>query len=256
MNDVAEEQPKRIDCILVAAGKYHDIDFARLELLKLLGEDMRFRVRVFEDYENLEAIQAADCIVTYTCDVVPSLAAQEVLKEWLNAGGRWYALHGTNSILRMLDDGLWDAPRWAPAFMDLLGSQFISHPPIEPYKVTVTQPDHPLVKDVDAFETTDELYHLETHGDLDVLMEAECDQPSTGFVEADDAHGTHPVFYIKEHGKGAVLYLTLGHCRGHYDLQPALDWWPTVDRCAWDLPVFYKLLRRGINWMVREEIQA
>ena len=91
---------------------------------------------------------------------------------------------------------------------------------------------------------------------LDVLMEAECDQPGTGFVEADDAHGTHPVFYIKEHGKGAVLYLTLGHCRGHYDLQPALDWWPTVDRCAWDLPVFYKLLRRGINWMVREEIQA
>ena len=217
MNDVAEEHPKRIDCVLVAAGKYHDIDFARLELLKLLGEDMRFRVRVFEDYENLEAIQAADCIVTYTCDVVPSLAAQEVLKEWLNAGGRWYALHGTNSILRMLDDGLWDAPRWAPAFMDLLGSQFISHPPIEPYKVTVTQPDHPLVKDVDAFETTDELYHLETHGDLDVLMEAECDQPGTGFVEADDAHGTHPVFYIKEHGKGAVLYLTLGHCRWQDD---------------------------------------
>ncbi|MEC7551422.1 MAG: ThuA domain-containing protein, partial [Pseudomonadota bacterium] len=155
MNDVAEEQPKRIDCVLVAAGKYHDIDFARLELLKLLGEDMRFRVRVFEDYENLEAIKTADCIVTYTCDVVPSLAAQEALKEWLNAGGRWYALHGTNSILRMLDDGLWDAPRWAPAFMNLLGSQFISHPPIEPYKVIVTQPDHPLVKDVDAFETTD-----------------------------------------------------------------------------------------------------
>ena len=99
MNDVAEEHPKRIDCILVAAGKYHDIDFARLELLKLLGEDMRFRVRVFEDYENLEAIQAADCIVTYTCDVVPSLAAQEVLKEWLNAGGRWYALHAGRQLL-------------------------------------------------------------------------------------------------------------------------------------------------------------
>ena len=30
--DVAEEQPKRIDCVLVAAGKYHDIDFARLKL--------------------------------------------------------------------------------------------------------------------------------------------------------------------------------------------------------------------------------
>ena len=67
--------------------------------------------------------------------------------------------------------------------------------------------------------------------------------------EADAAPGTHPVFYIKRHGEGAVLYLTLGHCRGHYDLQPMLDWWPTVDRCAWDLPVFHTLLRRGIGWL-------
>jgi hypothetical protein len=52
-----------------------------------------------------------------------------------------------------------------------------------------------------------------------------------------------------------VLYLTLGHCRGHYDLQPMLDWWPSVDRCAWDLPVFYDLLRRGIDW-IRQPLSA
>ncbi len=241
-------RPPRIDCVLIAGGKYHDIDFARLELLKLLAEDQAVRVRVFEDYEHLAAIEAADMIVTYTCDVVPSLAAQEVLKAWLEKGGRWYALHGTSSILRLLDNGLWDAPRWAPLFVEMLGNQFISHPPIEPYRVTVTDPGHPLVEGVEPFDTTDELYHLETHGDLQVLLETECTKPGTGFVEAEDAPGTHPVFYIKRHGGGAVLYLTLGHCRGHYDLQPMADWWPTVDRCAWDLPVFYMLLRRGLEW--------
>ena len=99
MSDASEDQPKRIDCVLIAAGKYHDIDFARLELLKLLGEDMRFRVRVFEDYENLEALKAADCIVTYTCDVVPSLAAQEVLKvacRWSVVCTTWNQLHSEN----------------------------------------------------------------------------------------------------------------------------------------------------------------
>ncbi len=246
------DQPPRINCILVASGKYHDIDFARLEILKLLGEDDRFRVRVFEDYENIDALKEAHCLISYTCDVIPSINAQEALRDWLNEGGRWYALHGTNSILRLLSNGKWDAPRWAPLYAELLGSQFISHPPIEPYTVTVKQPDHPLVKGVEAFETTDELYHLEQHGTLDVLLETECDQPGTGFVEADDAPGTHPVFYIKEHGKGAVLYLTLGHCRGHYDMQPVLDWWPTIERCAWDLPVFYTLLRRGISWVAKE----
>ena len=28
---------ERIDAVLVAGGKYHDIDFARMELLKLLA---------------------------------------------------------------------------------------------------------------------------------------------------------------------------------------------------------------------------
>ena len=49
-------------------------------------------------------------------------------------------------------------------------------------------------------------------------------------------------------GDGAVLYNTLGHCRSHYDMVPMMDYWPTVDRCAWDLPVFYELLRRSFRW--------
>lgn len=248
-----EQHPPRINAVLICGGVWHDMDFARLELLKLLAEDEAVRTRVFEDYETVEALESADIIITYTCDVTPSLRASEVLRDWLAKGGRWYALHGTNSVLRLLADGpnagLWDAPRWAPLHMDLLGSQFLSHPPIVPYKVTVADPAHPLVRGIEPFETSDEQYHVEQRGDLHVLLETEITEPGTGFVEAADAPGTHPVFYIKQHGAGAVLYLTLGHCRGHYDLQPLLDWWPTVDRCAWDLPVFYGLLRRGIDWV-------
>lgn len=252
-----EQHPPRINCVLVCGGVWHDMDFARLELLKLLAEDERVRTRVFENYETIEALENADILITYTCDVTPSLKATEALRDWLGRGGRWYALHGTNSVLRLLSDGpnagQWDAPRWAPLFMDLVGSQFISHPPIAPYTVTVADPGHPLVEGIQPFETTDELYHLETHGDLHVLLETENAEPGTGFVEAADAPGTHPVFYLKDHGKGAVLYNTLGHCRGHYDLQPLAAWWPTVDRCAWDLPVFYDLLRRGIAWLKERE---
>ena len=255
-----EAHPPRIDCVLICGGVWHDMDFARLELLKLLAEDQRVRTRVFENYEALDALRHADTLITYTCDVTPSLAAQEVLRDWLAKGGRWYALHGTNSVLRLLTDGadagLWDAPRWAPLFMDMLGSQFLSHPPIAPYRVTVAGPAHPLTQGVEPFDTSDELYHMEYHGDLHVLLETECTQEGTGFVEAADAPGTHPVMYLKQHGRGAVLYNTLGHCRGHYDLQPMLDWWPTVDRCAWDLPVFYELLRRGIGWLKDREPAA
>jgi type 1 glutamine amidotransferase len=246
---MTDEVRKKIRCVLFAGGRYHDIDFARLELLKLLARDERVRVRVFEDYTNVEALKQADFVVSYTCDVVPPLEAQEALFKWLERGGRWYALHGTNSILRFLKDGRVDTPRHAPLFMRTLGSMFIAHPPIVPYKVTVADPEHPLVAGVEPFETTDEQYLLETYGPLHVMLETEFGGKATGFVEQDWPAKKHPVFYIHEVGKGAVLYLTLGHCRGHYDMQPLMDYWRSVDRCAWDLPVFHTLLERGVDWV-------
>jgi len=242
------ENPARINCVLIAGGKYHDIDFARLELLKLLGEDQRLRVRVFEDYENIAAIEAADFLVSYTCDVIPSLPAQEAIRAWVERGGRWYALHGTNSILRWTADGRVSSPRWAPLHMETLGSQFISHPPIAPYLVEVADHDHPLVEGVEPFETSDEIYLMDIHADLHVLLDTEYGGETPEFVDKDWPTARQPVLYLRKLGAGEILYLTLGHCRGHYDLQPLMDWWPTVDRCAWDLPVFYTLLRRGLDW--------
>ncbi len=245
---MTETPKKRIDAVLIAAGKYHDIDFARLELLKLLASDDRVRVRVFEDYSNLDAIRAADFLVTYTCDVIPRLDEQEALRAWLENGGKWYALHGTNSILRFLANGQVDSPRWAPHFMETLGSMFIAHPPIQPYTVSVADPSHPLVKGIEPFQADDELYLMETHGHLHVLLDTEFEGEATGFVDHAWPKARHPVFYLHPVGKGQVLYLTLGHCRGHYDMQPMMEFYPVPEKGSWALPVFYELLGRGLEW--------
>lgn len=248
---LSSKKTGRIDCILIAAGRYHDIDFARLELLKLLAENQRIRVRVFEDYSNLEAICAADCLVTYTCEVIPSLEQQVALRSWLEQGGRWYALHGSNSILRFLDNGQVDTPNWAPHFMQTLGSQFAAHPPIAPFRVEVAKPEHPLVQGIEPFEVSDEQYLMDMTADVEVLLETRFEGETPGFVRDQWLAERHPVLYLRRHGEGAVLYLTLGHCRGHYDLRPLMDFWPQVDRCAWEHPTFYQLLRRGLHWAAR-----
>jgi hypothetical protein len=173
----------------IAGGKYHDIDFARLGLVKLLAEDQRVRVRVFEDYSDITAISCAQFLVSYTCDVTPDLKEQEALRSFIEQGRRWYALHGTNSILRFLKSGEVDSPRWAPHFMKTLGSMFISHPPIAPYRVTVADPEHPLISGVEPFDATDELYLLERFGDLYVLLETEFEGRSAGFPRANLAQG-------------------------------------------------------------------
>ncbi len=240
-----------IRALLVAAGKYHDIDFARAELLRLLGAHPDIRTRVVEDYSDVAAITESDLIVSYTCDVVPTPDQVVALRGWLAKGGRWFALHGTNSILRFLEDGRVDCPDEAPAFMDLLGSSFAAHPPIGRYRVDVTDPAHPLVAGIEAFEVTDEQYLADVLAPIHVLLDTEFEGRTPRFVRADWPVARHPVLYLREVGEGAVLYLTLGHCRGHHDMRPVMDWWPTIDRGSWDEPVFYELLRRGLGWAAR-----
>ncbi len=251
----------RINAYLIAGGKWHDINHARLELLKLLAEDDDIRVRVGEDYRDLEAIQAADFIVSYTCDVRPTEAQQDALRDYIAAGHRWLALHATNSALDFTPKGVW-SPRAFPKFAELLGSQFISHPPIVPYTVKTVAPGHPLVAGVGEFEVDDELYLSEMHGPHTALMATSFNGIARGYVDRDNETGEYVdsawlndepriVAYLHPFGKGEIYYNTLGHCRHKYDMQdPPLNIaeYPKRELGAWATPQFYELLRRGIQW--------
>lgn len=233
---------------LVASGKYHDIDFARLELLKLLAEHAVVRTSVATNYSDSVAMSAADLLITYTCDVIPDAEQTEVLRAFLRAGGRWLALHGTNALLRFNDDGICETPDEAPLFMDLLGTQFAGHPPIAPFKVWVTRPDHPMTQGLRDFRVEDELYLTRRRGDIDVLLHTQFSGSCAEFGDTQWDDSQVPVLYERKIGKGSILYLTLGHCRGHYDLRPVADFWPHPQRCAWNYPIYYELLRRAIRW--------
>ncbi len=243
-----------VDAVLVAAGKYHDIDFARLELLKLLAEHERVRVRVVADYADALGIAAAKFLVSYTCDVRPSEAQQDALLRFVEGGGRWLALHGTNAALDFTPKGV-AAPRVIAKLAWTLGSQFIAHPPIQRYRVDACDAQHPLVAGIGSFETDDELYLSQYHEreKLVPLLETHYSGDAKGFVENDwSSSDQHLVMYLRPLGQGAVLYNTLGHCRGHYDMRPVIDYYPVIERCSWQLPQYYELLRRGIRWALGE----
>ena len=239
-----------VQAYLVCGGKYHDMDYARLELLKLLAEHDEVRTHVAADYSDLEAIRAADFLLTYTCDVRASEEQQRELADFVSGGKRWFALHGTNSVLEAAEGKPFETPRSHPLYMQTLGSQFLAHPPIAPYTVTPCA-EHELVAGIEPFEADDELYLCEYHGDIEPLLETHWTGDAPGFTD-----GSWPddeprlVMYLHPVGKGRVLYLTLGHCRGHYDMQPLMDYYPVVERGSWELPVFHELLRRGLRWAI------
>ena len=76
----------RIDVYLICNARFHDTNFARLELLKLLAEHEDVMVRVAEDYRDIDAIYQSQLLVTYTCNVCPTPEEQEGLKQFLTSG--------------------------------------------------------------------------------------------------------------------------------------------------------------------------
>ncbi len=233
---------------LVANARYHDTDFARLEILKLLAEDPGVRTRVADSFSDVDTIATSDFLITYTCDLRPSQHEAEALRDFVSSGKRWVALHGTNAILEIGSKGM-SCPRDHVTFMETLGSRFIAHPPLQPYTVTVSDPEHALVRDIEPFEVSDELYLCEYYGEVKPLLETRFTGTfESGYVEnewpRDDARlvaYTHPV------GEGEVLYITLGHCCGKYDMRP-IQKIAEVVRGSWESPVYQELLRRAVRW--------
>lgn len=249
-------QGGRIDVVLVVGGRWHDFDYARLELLRELAKYDRVRTRVFEGYRQVDALDQADALISYTCDVRPRQREQDALAGFVSRGGRWLGLHGTNSAIDPPPAGgarVFRTPRALGRLPEVLGSRFLAHPPIAPYLVSPTGEADPLVEGLQPFTTTDELYICELYPPLRVLLQAESDGPCPGFEDGDqaDAGPARPVLYRKRTGSGEVCYLTLGHCRGRFDVQDlGVDDLGRTDRGSWDLPQYRTLLARTVAWAV------
>jgi type 1 glutamine amidotransferase len=114
--------------------------------------------------------------------------------------------------------------------------------------VKVARDDHPITAGLRDFSIEDELYLSRRTAEIDVLMYSSFTGTCPEFVESDWDEAEVPILYERRLGKGSVLYCTLGHCRGHYDLQPVARFFPHPQRCSWNYPVFYEILRRAIRW--------
>ena len=244
--------PDPTHAYLVANARFHDTDFARLQLLQLLAEHGDVQTRVADSFSDTQGIGESDFLITYTCDLRPSEAEQQALREFVSSGKRWIALHGTNALLDFTAEGL-IAPRTHDSFMETLGSRFISHPPTAPYTVNVSDPDHPLVEGIAPFEATDELYLCEYYGEVKPLLETRFTGTfQSGYVENEwPTDEPRLVAYTHPVGQGEVFYITLGHCCGKYDMRPMQEIAEVV-RGSWEHPTYIELLRRALRWGMKQ----
>jgi type 1 glutamine amidotransferase len=228
---------RRINALLVTGGTDHDFDFVRLELLKRMAENPAVHTTVGDDFSDVDALSSADFLVSYTCNVRPTVTEEQALRGFVSEGGRWLALHSTNAIVELNVDGVATATTGWRSFFELLGAQFIAHPAIHEFDVRAPKGvSHPLLGDIRNFRTSDELYLVERTADIDVLLETTYVGPTTDLPAQWDDETPQPVLFIRRLGRGSIVYLTLGHAsRG-------------ADRCSWESPEYLGILKRAFEW--------
>jgi type 1 glutamine amidotransferase len=241
--------PQRKVGYLVVGGEGHDLDYVRLELLKMLSEHEHLRIVVAADYDDVAAIEKAEFLISYTSNIAPSPIAEKALHAFVANGKRWLALHASNALYKFTPDGV--GPRdEAGLFMATLGSQFVAHPPIAPFRVDVDDKDHPLVRGIAPFDAKDELYLSRMTGQPHIILSTRFTGEAPGFIDCDWPDLTpRPVLYTNKVGKGEVLFFALGHARGHYDAPHRTPYYPVVERGSWDVPEYREILRRSLAWV-------
>src|SRR5881392_540588 len=143
-----------------AAG--HDHDYARLRLLGLLAEQ-DVAASVANDFADVEKwLPTSRLLVTYVAGPYPDAAQCRAMRQWLEAGGHWLALHGTSGGRAERVEGARQRRTVKTEHHALLGGYFLTHPPICEFRVEVKAPDHPLTRGLgSSFTVEDEPYFVE-----------------------------------------------------------------------------------------------
>ncbi|MCU0749617.1 MAG: ThuA domain-containing protein [Akkermansiaceae bacterium] len=176
------------------------IDFAYTEDLADLRRDVLDRYDAVMMYANWKQNEEMDP------------AQEKALISYVEDGGAFLPIHCASACFGKSD-----------AFIKLVGGRFKSHGD-GVFRTTITAPDHPVMKGFEGFETWDETYVHDRHGDDRTILQRREEEPWT---------------WVRKQGKGNVFYTAYGH-----------------DMRCWGQSSFHELLRRAILWSVGAEVRA
>jgi uncharacterized protein len=129
--------------------------------------------------------------------------------------------------------GMCDAFREAVEYQFMCGGQWVAHPGnIIDYKVNITRPDDPIMKDISDFDYRSEQYYMHVDPSNEVLATTTFSGEHAPWIDG----VVMPVVWKRRHGKGRVFYSSLGHVASEFEV-----------------PEMRKILRRGMLWAARED---
>jgi type 1 glutamine amidotransferase len=157
-------------------------------------EPAGFEVRLSEDLEILSApeLRHYDIIVNYTTGRELSVAQWDGLVAFIRSGKGLVGIHNAADTFKNI-----------PAYLDVLGGRFVSHPPQLDILMEYVDHNHPITAGLDPFTVHDELYLLDWRPERVHLL-----AQTRSFSDQ-----VQPLAWVRQEGGGRVFYHSLGHNR-------------------------------------------
>jgi type 1 glutamine amidotransferase len=189
-------------------------------LRAVLEAEGELEARIIEDHEFLasDAIFAYDVILLHLKNYDPTQRAEQVRKNLTR-----FVAEGGGLVLYHFACGAF--PRWdgfEPISGRIWDEDKRAHDPRGPFTVEITDREHPITRDLQDFDTDDELYTC-LGGTTPIRILATARSKVDGQA--------YPMAFVLEYGKGKVFHTPLGH-----------------DVKAVQSPGSAELIRRGCLW--------
>ncbi|HXH50885.1 MAG TPA: ThuA domain-containing protein [Terriglobia bacterium] len=144
----------------------------------------------------------------------------EAVRDFVAEGNGLYCLHNSSHISLS-----------SPIYREVMGGAYIGHPPLRPFKVRVSNSNHPITRGIEDFMVNDEQHYVAYDKDpQNILLQAE-NIDGLGYED----HGTKSISgWAHEYGKGRVVFTAVGH---------------TI-HAIW-APQYLKLQKRAVQWLLK-----
>ncbi|HEY1701291.1 MAG TPA: ThuA domain-containing protein [Trebonia sp.] len=204
--------------IITGDDVYEDLFSAGVKLAEILSA-AGYTARCAMGTARL-ADSAADLVVLYSALGSFPPGTQAALDSAVRSGTGLLAVHASNVFP---GDQFGPHPGYETA-RQLIGSRFESHgpPPHESTFTVETDQGHPVTRGIGPFPVRHEHYHLELAADA----------REVAWRRTPD--GREPIAYVRQHDRGRVCYLQLGH-----------------DMRSWDDPPVREIVTNAARWASR-----
>lgn len=195
----------------------HGASTTRAAIAELLWSLPWLEVDITGNWDALrwERIAPYDVVIHYSGNRGTMATPEQLagIQKFLERGGGYVPLHYTTR-----NDN--------PDFLELVGAEFVGHPPFGPFTVRVADQGHPVTEGLGTIEIKDECYQSKFPDRLaiHVLLTSHHPDPNAKL-------DGEPSAWVKEIGQGRLFYSALGH-----------------DQSVWAHPALRELITRGIRW--------